>query len=248
MWRALEGLAAPRPAGAASSSSSLQNGGLLSDWNQYQSESMGGGSGGDVEGGGFVDGIFASTVEGASKGVNGLLSAVGGGAGAAGGLHRSLSSSLSGESGILGMPSQQQWTHFACLLGAGLVFLSLALFVFLPMIIFAPAKFATSFTLGCLLCTGASMALRGWRAGLLGLMNRDRLPFTGLYLGSTMATLYAALAMHSYLLCLACSVAQVGAMLYFLASYVPGGARGVRFVVGSCGKGAWALFRSIFSK
>ncbi len=47
-----------------------------------------------------------------------------------------------------------------------------------------------------------------------------------------MATLYAALIMHSYLLCLVCSGAQVVALLYYIMSYFPGGAQGVKFMLG----------------
>lgn len=46
------------------------------------------------------------------------------------------------------IPSATQFTYFACLLGGGLVFLSLSFFVFLPIIIIAPSKFALTFTLG----------------------------------------------------------------------------------------------------
>ncbi len=72
------------------------------------------------------------------------------------------------------------------------------------------------------------------------------------YLGSIFATLYAALFMHSYILSLVCSglqvllvcslrelwssahpcvTSQVVALLYYILSYFPGGAQGVKFML-----------------
>lgn len=85
----------------------------------------------------------------------------------------------------------------------------MAFFVFLPMLVFAPAKFALSFTFGSL-CTMASMnMLSGWRAGIEHMFSAERRLFTATYLGSMFATLYAAVYMRSYLLSLGFSVIQV---------------------------------------
>ena len=39
------------------------------------------------------------------------------------------------------MPSTTQWTYFAAFFGAGMLFLLLSVFIFLPIIILAPTKF-----------------------------------------------------------------------------------------------------------
>ncbi len=67
---------------------------------------------------------------------------------------------------------------FFCLMGGGLVFLSLAFFVFLPVIILAPAKFALCFSIGCLLVLSSFAALRGWQYQAQQMITRERLPFT----------------------------------------------------------------------
>lgn len=55
-------------------------------------------------------------------------------------------------------------------------------------------------------------------------------------------TLWAALFAHSYLLCLLFSVAQFVTMLYYMASYVPGGTAGVSLLVSATKQaGAGAL-------
>lgn len=52
-----------------------------------------------------------------------------------------------------------------------------------------------------------------------------------------LATLWAALFAHSYLLCILFSGAQLVAMLYYVASYLPGGTAGVSLLV-QAGKSA----------
>lgn len=99
--------------------------------------------------------------------------------------------------------------YFSAFVCGAIVFFFMAFFVFLPMLVFAPAKFALSFTFGSL-CTMASMnMLSGWKAGLEHMFSAERRLFTATYLGSMFATLYAALYMHSYLLSLGFSAVQV---------------------------------------
>lgn len=94
-------------------------------------------------------------------------------------------------------------------MGGAFVFFFMAFFVFLPMLVFAPAKFALSFTFGSL-CTMAAMnMLSGWKAGMEHMFSAERRLFTTVYLGSMFATLYAALYMRSYLLSLGFSIVQV---------------------------------------
>jgi hypothetical protein len=109
----------------------------------------------------------------------------------------------------------------------------------------APSKFALSFTLGCVLIAAGFLQLRGWKQQAEHLLNRERLPFTAAYVGSVLATLYAALVAHSYLLSLLFSAGQVVALLFFLGSYVPGGPAGVRFLLGLAGQGAASAAGSV---
>lgn len=109
------------------------------------------------------------------------------------------------------MPSATQWTYFAVLAGTGVLFLMASIFVFLPLLILSPSKFALTFSLGSGLILSSLGALKGWRTMGAHMLSRDRLPFTAAYVGSLLGTIYAAIFMHSYLFSLLFCVAQVRA-------------------------------------
>ena len=109
------------------------------------------------------------------------------------------------------MPSATQWTYFAVLAGTGVLFLMASIFVFLPLLILSPSKFALTFSLGSGLILSSLGALKGWRTMGAHMLSRDRLPFTAAYVGSLFGTIYAAIFMHSYLFSLLFCVAQVRA-------------------------------------
>lgn len=50
--------------------------------------------------------------------------------------------------------------------------------------------------------------------------------------------------MQNYIMCIIFSVGQVLALLYYLASYVPGGTQSVQWVLRMVGKGCFSCFRS----
>ena len=91
--------------------------------------------------------------------------------------------------------------HFFCLMAGGAVFVIMA-FLMLPTLILMPAKFALCFTIGCCCVMAAFASLRGWRAQLAMMLERERLPFSAGYVASVLGTLYAALILHSYVLSL----------------------------------------------
>ncbi|KXZ42015.1 hypothetical protein GPECTOR_222g483 [Gonium pectorale] len=91
------------------------------------------------------------------------------------------------------------------------------------------------------------MQLRGWKQQLQHMMSADRLPYSLGYIGSVVATLYAALIMRSYLLSLLCSGLQVVALMYYLMSYFPGGASGVKFMLGLFYQAAMRCFASVYA-
>ena len=62
-----------------------------------------------------------------------------------------------------GIPSTEQIGLFLALAGGGALFLFMAFFLFLPVLILSPSKFALSFTIGCCLIFSAFAALKGWR-------------------------------------------------------------------------------------
>ena len=73
--------------------------------------------------------------------------------------------------------------------------------------------------------------MRGWKQQLAHMLSKERIPFSAAYVGSIVATLWAALIMKSYLLSLLCSGLQMVALLYYILSYFPGGAQGVKFML-----------------
>ncbi|KAL6766552.1 hypothetical protein ACKKBG_A36480 [Auxenochlorella protothecoides x Auxenochlorella symbiontica] len=150
------------------------------------------------------------------------------------------------------IPSAAQWTYFAVFAGTGVLFLLASLFVFLPLIILSPSKFALTFSLGSGLILASLGALKGWRQMAGHMTAKERLPFTAAYLGSLVGTIYAAVVMHSYVFSIIFCVTQIITLLYYLASYFPGGATGVQYLVGGMGKGVFSLgaaaARSAFSR
>eukprot|EP01026_Neomeris_dumetosa_P024935 TRINITY_DN2059_c1_g1_i5.p3 TRINITY_DN2059_c1_g1~~TRINITY_DN2059_c1_g1_i5.p3 ORF type:complete len:233 (-),score=11.08 TRINITY_DN2059_c1_g1_i5:456-1154(-) len=141
-------------------------------------------------------------------------------------------SSVYGSGSASTIPSSRQFVYFGFLMGGGLLFLTIAFTIALPMLVISPSKFAISFSLGCLCILLAFSSLRGWKTSLHHMMSRERLPFTAGYIASVLGTLYAAMMMNSYLLSLFCSGVQVIALIYYVLSYFPGGAQGVRFMLG----------------
>jgi len=57
------------------------------------------------------------------------------------------------------------------------------------------------------------------------------------YMASLLGTLYASLIMQSYIFSLASCGAQVVTLVYYVASFFPGGASSAQFVFGTVGRG-----------
>ena len=131
--------------GSGAGSQGTGGGSLLNDWNSYSAANTA--EAADLEGGGS----FTKSMETAKNLFSAGTSSLSRAATAATGL---------GASTTTFMPSRQQWAYFAGFLAAGLFFLSLSLFVMLPMLVIAPAKFATSFTVGCICIMASFFALR----------------------------------------------------------------------------------------
>lgn len=128
--------------------------------------------------------------------------------------------------------STQHLLLFGLVAGVGVLFMFLA-FLTLPLLVFAPSKFALLFTMGSL-CFMVSLAmLRGVKELGKHLSAPARLPFTVAYGLSLGLTLYATLWAKSYVLTLVFSVVQLLALASFLVSYIPGGKHMLKFVGGA---------------
>jgi len=115
------------------------------------------------------------------------------------------------------------------LLGAGFLFM-LSLFVFLPMVLLFPAKFASAFSVASMLFMVALALIRGPRTTLLGFLERERLAFTAAYLGSLALSLWASLSGQGYFLVVFAVAVQIAALLWYASTFIPGGTTGMGFL------------------
>ena len=150
---------------------------------------------------------------------------------------------------------------FCALLFLSAVFFGLAFGVGLPLIAFRPQKFALSFTLGSLVFMCSFAILKGPMEHFKGMLQVERLPFTGIYLTSMLATLYFTFSYGGatgYILVLVASGCQLVALLWYLISFLPGGSAGLSMVLSAicrvlqpaivaCGKLQAACMQRCFS-
>ncbi|XP_072113463.1 vesicle transport protein SFT2C [Mobula birostris] len=134
---------------------------------------------------------------------------------------------------------RQRLMGFGLCLAMGLLCFGLSA-MYAPFLLLRARKFALLFTLGSLSLLGSLALLRGPGNQLRLLASRDHLPFTAAYMGSLLATLYAALALQSTALTAVAATFQLVALTGYLLSSVPGGAAGLRFLGG--------LFTSLFKR
>lgn len=120
--------------------------------------------------------------------------------------------------------------YFVCFSSFAALLIFLAVLVGLPSAPLAPAKFALPFTLGSLCNLCAMGALRGPRGQILHMISSERMYVSTAYVGSMLITLWACLAMHSYILTMLASACQLTALLYYTLSYFPGGIAGFRML------------------
>eukprot|EP00397_Hematodinium_sp_SG-2012_P035160 GEMP01037792.1.p1 GENE.GEMP01037792.1~~GEMP01037792.1.p1 ORF type:complete len:254 (+),score=33.34 GEMP01037792.1:43-762(+) len=152
-----------------------------------------------------------------------VMRAMGDSAKAAGvSVKKGASSAATAVSDVAITPAQIRTAIGCFVLGA--IFLCGA-FVFLPMIVFAPQKFALLFTLGSIAIVSGVASLRNPKIFILSLMERPKLPFSLLYLGSMFLTIYASIILRSYIITMLAIVCQIGSLVHFVFSYVPGGTR-----------------------
>ncbi|KAK3250682.1 hypothetical protein CYMTET_39949 [Cymbomonas tetramitiformis] len=126
--------------------------------------------------------------------------------------------------------STKRLMYFGLLVFMGGFFMVLAIFVGLPVVILAPAKFAICFTMSSLCNMGAVTAIRGPQQQLNHLVAPERLPFSACYLTSMLGTLWAAMIYHSYMLSIIFSAVQVCALAYYMATFFPGGTSGLKMI------------------
>ncbi|GAB5589957.1 Protein transport protein sft2 [Umbelopsis nana] len=127
------------------------------------------------------------------------------------------------------MSRWERMTACALCVVLGIACFCMAFFLFLPVLVLFPGKFAATFTLGSILMLVSVALLRGPWAHAKHMMSLERLPFTAAYLGTMALTLYFSIGARNYVLTIICAVLQIVALLWYFGSYVPGGVSTLRF-------------------
>lgn len=117
---------------------------------------------------------------------------------------------------------------FLFMLGS-LVCFALGIFLF-PVLTLKPRKFAMLWTLGSMLFVLSFGCLQGPADYARHLVSRERLPFTVVFFGSVLGTLYCAAFLKSTILTLIMSIVEIVAVLYYTFSYFPFGQQTLSFL------------------
>jgi len=107
-----------------------------------------------------------------------------------------------------------------------------------------PQKFALSFTCGSITFMSSFAILKGPQAHFASMMAGDRIHFTVIYLGSMLLTLYltfTAGGAKGYVLVLGASALQLLALMWYLVTFLPGGAMGMKVLT----QALWTLLKPL---
>lgn len=166
-------------------------------------------------------------------------------AAAAGAAAKGLERAGSGLSGSLGglaalTMSPVKLAQFAGTFLVGILLITMS-FSFLPMLVIAPQKFALLFAFGSMTMLGSFAILKTPKVFLAGLLRREQLPFSVCYVIGLVGTLVSTLVLRSFVYTAVFGVVQFVALLYFMASYVPGGKHVLNFIGRLCSRAARML-------
>ncbi|KAG7694779.1 hypothetical protein KL951_003956 [Ogataea haglerorum] len=118
---------------------------------------------------------------------------------------------------------------FFCFISGSIVCFALGILLF-PVLTLKPRKFAMLWTLGSLLFVLSFGCLQGPVDYCKHLVSKERLPFTVVFFGSVLSTLYCAAILKSTILTLITGIIEIFAVLYYTLSYFPFGAQGFQMV------------------
>ena len=117
-------------------------------------------------------------------------------------------------------------------------------FLFLPMILIAPKKFVSLFSMGSLITIFSFIFYYGTYDFLLMLFNKDRRWFTSGFLISVGIGVYFSFYPTYMIISIICSGFQMIVMFMFILSFIPGGKAGIDFMINII----LSPFKKIFSK
>lgn len=129
----------------------------------------------------------------------------------------------------LGLSRSQRYAAFGLCIGAACLLLMIAFFR-LPLSALFPTKFVLPFCFANLFLFVSFGFLHGFGSYGRHLVSRERWPFTALFFGSTLATLYVTYVIQFYPVTLVFTVIQGIASASYVISYLPGGTTGLSFI------------------
>mmetsp|Transcript_1806 Transcript_1806/g.3878 ORF Transcript_1806/g.3878 Transcript_1806/m.3878 type:complete len:251 (+) Transcript_1806:167-919(+) len=145
---------------------------------------------------------------------------------------------------IMGMNYQQRFQIFCICLLLSLVFFALGFFVGVPLLTVRPQKFALSFTCGSITFMSSFAILKGPAAHFRSMLAYDRIHFTVVYLGSMIMTMYLTFTVggaQGYVLVLGASALQLMSLLWYLVTFLPGGAMGMKVLT----QALWTMLKPL---
>lgn len=161
-------------------------------------------------------------------------------AGAASGVITHAGNSVSSLSALTISPTT--WAQFAGVFLVGTLFIMMSL-NFLPILLIAPHKFAGLFSFGSVTMLSSFAIFSGPQAFLKSMSQREKVPFSSLYVIGLVGTLWATLVMRSYIFTTVFALVQAVALLYFVASYLPGGKAAVNACCRCSGRSVRSILR-----
>jgi len=136
------------------------------------------------------------------------------------------------------LPLDRKTKVFCGLLFVSALFFFLAFSVGIPTLAMHPHKFALSFTMGSFTFMASFGVLKGPMEHLKSMFQLERIYFTSIYLGSMFLTIYCTFSfggLTGYFLVIASSATQLMALLWYLISFLPGGAAGLHYLATAMG-------------
>ena len=137
------------------------------------------------------------------------------------------------EAGPLSASFRQRLTHAIYLLIASGVFFALTIIVGLPSILIRPTKFVVCLSIATILAAGSVILIQKPSIFLSNLISgnaANSAPVVGLGI-SLLFTLYVSIFVHRYVYVLAAGGLQVASLLYYLATFIPGGTKGLSILL-----------------
>lgn len=124
---------------------------------------------------------------------------------------------------------EKSYKNFFIFIGIGIGIILFSL-LFLPMVIIAPTKFVSLFSLGSLVTLLSFIFIYGTKEYFGMLFNKSRCLFSILFIISLFLGIYFSIFNPMFVIALVCAFIQLITLIVFTLSFIPGGGAGISFV------------------